>query len=436
MHSWAQMRPKTEEGMTNRHLTDDIPGIGGVIKERYEDFVVEEQPLYEPCGQGEHLYLFIEKKGRTTTEMARRLADIFRVRTGDVGFAGMKDKAAVTRQQFSIYLPRPDNEAECIERVDTSGAKLLWARRHGNKLRRGHLAGNRFEIHIRQVAPTAVITVKRVVDRLLVAGAPNYVGRQRFGYRGDNARVGQHLLLGEWQQALDVMLGDPRPIDTEPTRAARAAYDKGDYAAALESMPKRLRVERRAIDLLRQGRTAAQTAAAIDAEQRGFLISALQSEIFNRILARRIDDGLFDRLVVGDLAWKHDNRSVFAVDEATAALENDPAGRVAAHAVSASGPMWGPDMTTAAGQVAQWEHEALTDGGLTEAGLAGNKAFSAAGNRRPLRQFLGEPEVSGGVDEHGPYVRLVFALGRGGFATTVLEEIMKADAASADDDNE
>ena len=416
-----------------RHLTHDIPGIGGVIKQRCEDFVVEEQPLYEPCGQGEHLYLFIEKRGRTTTELVRLLAGIFRVRAGDVGFAGLKDKHAVTRQHFSIYLPRADHEAEYLERIGTNGLKLLGAQRHSNKLRRGHLAGNRFEIHIRDVAPTAVVAVKRVVDRLVVSGVPNYVGLQRFGYRGDNAAVGRMLLLGQWQAALDLMLGDPRPIDSALTQAARAAYDRGDYAAALEALPKRLRVERRVLDLLRQGKSAQQAAAGIDTEQRRFLVSAVQSEVFNAVLARRIGDGLFDRLVEGDLAWKHDSRAVFAVDAETAATENDPEGRVASGAVSPSGPMWGTDMTRASGQVGQWEEEALAAQGLTAADLAGNGVVAATGSRRPLRQFLDSPEVSGGVDGHGPHVRLEFALGRGAFATTVLEEIMKTDACSAED---
>ena len=91
-------------------------------------------------------------------------------------------------------------------------------------------------------------------------------------------------------------------------------------------------------------------------------------------------------------------------------------------------------MTTAGGQVAQWEHEALAERELTAADLVGNSVVSATGSRRPMRQFLRNPEVSGGVDEHGPYVRLVFELGRGGFATTVLEEIMKTNAALDHDD--
>jgi tRNA pseudouridine13 synthase len=416
-----------------RHLSSDIPGIGGVIKERCEDFIVEEQPLYEPCGQGEHLYLYIEKKDRTTTGLARRLAEIFHVRNGDVGFAGLKDRMAVTRQQFSIYLPKAENEAKYIDRINFTGVNLLGAQRHGNKLRRGHLAGNRFEINIRQVQPTAVLTVKRVLERLTAAGMPNYIGPQRFGYRGDNGSIGRCLLLGQWQAALDLMLGNPRPIDSEPSRVARAAYDRGDYAEALHTLSRRMHIERRVLDLLRQGKSSEQAVAGIDHEQRRFLISGLQSEMFNSILDQRVDAGLFDRLVDGDLAWKHDSRAVFAVDEATAELENAADGRVALKQVSPSGPMWGPGMTRAAGQVAQWEQEALAERGLSEQDLPGNRIVSVQGARRSMRQFLDDPQISGGVDEHGPYVRVAFGLGRGEFATTVLDEIMKTDACTTAD---
>lgn len=412
------------------YLTSDIAGIGGVIKQTPEDFFVEELPLYEACGDGEHLFLFIEKKGHTTTEMARRLAHVFHVRPSNVAYAGMKDKNAVTRQHFSIHLPGTDNQQKYLDRVGYTDATLLWAKRHANKLRRGHLAGNRFEIHIRDVAPDSGSAAKRIVDRLLVLGVPNYIGHQRFGYRGDNDRVGQFLLTGQWQEALDVMLGEPRDIDSEPMQAGRAAYDRRDYEEAMQALPRHLRIERRVIDMLRQGKSPQEAAAGIDAAQRKFFVSALQSRMFNLVLARRIADGLFDKLIEGDLAWKHDSRAVFAVDAATAEHENAPGGRIATKEISPSGPMWGSHMTTAAARIAKWERQVLDERGLTDADLMGNAIVSAKGSRRPMRQFLMDPEVSDGQDDRGPYVRLAFQLDRGGFATVALDEIIKPDVRS------
>ncbi|MEX2387796.1 MAG: tRNA pseudouridine(13) synthase TruD, partial [Phycisphaeraceae bacterium] len=335
------------------YLTPDLPGVGGKLKVRPDDFLVEEQPLYEPVGEGEHLYLFIEKTGVATPDVVRRLVKAFRVGRNDVGVAGMKDKHAITRQHFSVRttdagVPEADALAHLAEQ---SNVKVLWADRHKNKLRRGHLAGNRFVIRVREVEPLRdTMTAKRVLDRLAAAGVPNYFGEQRFGYRQNNHLLGRLLLLGDYQAALNEMLGRPEPYESEAVQHGRAAYDRGDYAEALEHWPKHLRFDRQALDALRQGRSAEQAVRAVDRTQRHFLVTAMQSAVFNRVLHERITGNTFDRLLPGDLAWKHDSRAVFSVDEATAELENGPEGRVPKMAVSPSGPMWGPEMMRAEGE--------------------------------------------------------------------------------------
>ena len=166
------------------YLTPDLPGVGGVLKARPEDFLVEEQPLYEPSGEGERLYLFIEKRELTTPEAIRRIASAFRTHRRNIGSAGLKDKHAVTRQHLSIWLPGvPDDVvAESLERLkDNTKLTVHWAERHGNKLRRGHHGGNRFVIRLRDVEPTAVLKAKPILDRLAAEGFPNYLGEQRFG---------------------------------------------------------------------------------------------------------------------------------------------------------------------------------------------------------------------------------------------------------------
>ncbi|MFA9477964.1 tRNA pseudouridine(13) synthase TruD [Phycisphaerales bacterium AB-hyl4] len=420
------------------YLTPDLPGVGGRIKLRPDDFLVEEQPLYEPTGEGEHLYLFIEKRQIATTDVVRQLVKAFRVSRRDVGFAGMKDKHAISRQHFSVRMTdaeaSQDEALESLSRDDR--VTLLWADRHGNKLRRGHLAGNRFVIRIREIEPTRdTLIAKRVLDRLAAAGVPNYLGEQRFGYRQNNHEVGRLLLLGEHQAVLDAMLGKPEAYESEAVQLGRAAYDRGDYAEALAHWPKHLRFDRQALDALRQGRSAEKAVAAIDRNQRAFLITALQSAAFNRVLHERLSGGTFDRLLPGDLAWKHDSRAVFSVDEATAELENGPTGRVPQMAVSPSGPMWGPDMTQAEGEPGRMEREALALFGLSEADLQGHRLAAVEGARRPLRIPLRDPDLSGGVDEHGSYIRLAFELPRGAFATVVLREIMKQNVADDDDDD-
>lgn len=415
------------------YLTQDCPGVGGRIKVRPEDFLVEEQPLYELSGEGEHIYLFVEKRQLATTDAVRRIAKAFGVKKGDIGFAGLKDKHAVTRQLMSVHCPGRELDPQWIEYATCDKLRILWHTRHANKLRTGHHAGNRFVIRIRDVRVEDVLHARRVLDHLTAAGIPNYVGPQRFGYRRNNHILGRHLLLGEDQALLDELLGRPCDTDSPPVRAGREAYERGDYIAALDHWPRFLRHERQPLDGVRQGKPARDIVRALDPLQRDFMLSALQSAIFNHVLDDRLRDGTFDRLMPGDLAFKHDNRAVFAVDDATALLENGPDGRVTRHQISPTGPMWGPAMMRPQHVPLELELAALHAFGLSESQLTGvGDTRGLEGKRRSLREFLKDPDISAGVDEHGPYIRLAFELARGTFATIALREIMKNDASDTE----
>jgi tRNA pseudouridine13 synthase len=409
------------------YLTADLPGTGGKIKLRPDDFLVEERPLYAMRGQGEHVFLLIQKTSLTTTDIVRDLARAFRVGRNDIGYAGLKDKHAIVRQHFSVWLPDRHDEQECIERLaDRRLLKVLWSDRHTNKLRRGHHGGNRFIIRIRGVQPDAVIKAKAIIDELYAKGVPNFVGDQRFGYRQHNHLLGRLLLRGEYQAMLDEMLGQPIDADPPGMQKARTGYDQRDYETALNYWPKHLRFDRQALDALRQGHDAKRAVMAIYRTQREFLISALQSAMFNSVLDRRMREDKLAQLVPGDLAWKHDNRSVFAVDQETADTENAPTGRMPAIEVSPSGPMWGVNMTRAAEGPGEVEQQVLDVFGIHPDELAGVGDVHAEGSRRPMRIALRDPKVLGGSDDFGPFVELAFEMPRGAFATIVLREVMKA----------
>ena len=408
------------------HLTTEIPGTGGVIKQRPEDFVVEEEPLHQPSGTGDHLLLFIEKRQITTSNAIRRLAKIFRVNRRDIGYAGLKDKQAVTRQHFSVHLPDRTDLDKRITRIQYTPMELLWSERHNSRLRRGDLLGNRFVIRIRDVSTSAVIYAKQVLDHLAVTGVPNFVGEQRFGYRQNNHVLGKHLLLGEWQAFLDHMLGQPHEGDSAATWARREAYMRGDYKSALDSWPKQIRHDRQALDALRQGRPSRESVLSVDQQQLEFCISSLQSAMFNQVLDLRLRNGRLGQLIAGDLAWEHESREVFPVDQVKADIENAPCGRVANLHVSPTGPMWGADMPAPTGEPMQWELDALQEQGLTEDDLVGHENASPKGSRRSMRVQLRDTDISAGVDEHGPNIRVAFFLPRGSYATVVLREMMKS----------
>ena len=173
------------------YATGSLPGIGGAFKRRVEDFEVEELPAYAPSGEGEHLFLWIEKRGLDARTLMRHLAESLAIDERDIGCAGLKDAVAVTRQLVSV----PATSEPRLARIEREGVRVLWARRHGNKLKTGHLRGNRFRVVVRDVHPEALARARAVIERLNAAGVPNYFGPQRFGRQGETLRRGLATLM-------------------------------------------------------------------------------------------------------------------------------------------------------------------------------------------------------------------------------------------------
>jgi tRNA pseudouridine13 synthase len=397
------------------YLTADLPGIGGQLKRRPEDFIVTEVPQYEPRGEGEYLYLWIEKRRRLTTDITRLIAEHFGLPMEAVGFAGLKDKHAITRQAVTV----PGSDLDHALAFRDSAIRVVWAEHHDRPIRRGHLLGNRFDIKVREVDGSAVVRAKRVMDALVRQGVPNFAGEQRFGYRRTNHVMGIYLLKGMWQAFLDELLGRPVVGEPEHDHAARHAYEAGQYAEALGNWTTVHRFERQAVGPLMRGAGPEDAINAIDLTQRQLLISAFQSSIFNRVVRRRMDAGTLDQLVAGDVMYLHDDRTIRRVED----VDTEQA-RCAQQEVSATGPMWGSTMVRAGDAVDALELEELERTGVTLEELGAGK-YGVAGSRKPLRMFVHDAEVSGGSDEYGPYVRCQFQLPRGCFATVVMGEVMK-----------
>lgn len=175
------------------YATPDLPGSGGELKSSPEHFVVEERALYEPSGSGEHVYLRVRRAGWTTRDLAQRIARIAGLAERDVGYAGLKDRHAVVTQTFSLAVKT--EPAELAARVAGElGVEVLGAARHGNKLRRGHLAGNRFTIVIARPADGGLERARAIAARLVTGGLANFYGEQRLGTHGENVRRGERDL--------------------------------------------------------------------------------------------------------------------------------------------------------------------------------------------------------------------------------------------------
>jgi tRNA pseudouridine13 synthase len=159
-----------------------LPAAGGAIGSQLEDFRVDEIPAYLPSGEGEHLYVRVEKRGLATPELVRVLSREARVNERDIGYAGLKDRRAVTTQWLS--LPQSATAPDAWSLPDN--VCVLEASRHGNKLRTGHLRGNRFRIGLCSLEAGAFERAQAIVGELVSNGLPNYFGGQRFGRGGDN----------------------------------------------------------------------------------------------------------------------------------------------------------------------------------------------------------------------------------------------------------
>ena len=319
-----------------------------------ETFEVEEIPAYHPSGEGEHLFVWIEKRDLTTPEAEKRLGRSLGVEGRDIGHAGMKDRHATTRQYLS--LPRVDAERALAFEDGEGKLRVLQAARHGNKLRMGHLEGNLFQVVLEDLGEGESDVIEQRLRLLGETGLPNRFGEQRFGAAGDNVERALALLRGQLRER--------------------------------------------------------------DRRRRFFLLSALQSAVFNRVMELRQERGGLSHLLPGDVLQKRASGGLFVCE--------DPAvdgPRVLAREVVITGPMPGnKEREPPEGSPARaLEDEALAAVGVTRQELAA-LGRDLPGARRPLvvHVDLGNPAA----EAAGPgRLRLRFSLPAGSYATVVVQAL-------------
>ena len=313
---------------------------------------MEEQLGFEPEGKGQHHFLFIEKTNLNTVEVARALARFARVPERDVGYCGMKDRRAVTRQWFSVCLPElsePD-----WNQLSNESMRLLQATRHQRKLRRGVHRGNHFSLRIRSLAGERDELESRL-QAVCSQGVPNYFGAQRFGRDGTNI-----------DRVLEWMRGDAK----KPGR-----------------------------------------------HQRGILLSSLRALLFNQLLDARIEQGTWAVPQVGDLCRLKGSNSQFMVES----VDEETLVRAADGDIDPALPLWGKGTPECSARV--WEgYKAQLAGQLAEC-----EFLERQGLRLDWRSTRLFPDDFCWQFCEDAVLELRFSLPAGGFATSVVRELLNAE---------
>jgi tRNA pseudouridine13 synthase len=398
-------------------LSDGLPGTGGSYKVEPAHFVVEEIPLYPCSGSGEHLYLWIEKSGISSHNLLQQLATELKLKGHEIGHAGLKDAKALTRQMISI----PANREAQLATLQLQQAQILKTDRHTNKLRLGHLAGNRFSIRISDPHQDAMNRAQAILHLLEQQGVPNLFGEQRYGVLGNSAALGLLLTRKEYEAFCRELLGDPTLIKNAEWKAAAQAYRAGDIPGALNVLPKRMRDERKLLNQLQDGKKHQQAVMALPRNLLRLFLSALQSQLFNNILQQRLNS--LSTLSHGDIAIKHANGACFRVENAE--IEQP---RADSFEISPTAPLFGHKVMLAEGIPGEIEQTTLSRSGLTLESWKLGQGLTMPGERRSLRVPIESPRAA---RHAGGDLQLEFSLPKGAYATAVLSEVIKTPNSSA-----
>lgn len=352
------------------------------FKSRPEDFEVEEILGFEPTGEGEHALLWVEKVDRNSNDVAAQFAKRLGLRRRLVNHCGLKDKFAVTRQWFSLHLPGlPTPPAESLE---GDNVKVLASTRNLRKLRRGCHQGNRFAIRLRDcdLSPEAAVARWGEIER---RGVPNYFGPQRFGRDGGNIELAKRFFAGEF--GFD---------DWSPPH--RREIDRGEQMPSLH----------------------------IDRLLRGILISAARSLLFNACVAQRVEAGIWDEPIEGEVFGFSHQRSLVIPSN----RRGDEIERFRQGMLELTAPLWGEGELLSFGTLR--DQEIAVAGSYPEI-IAGLSRFNLRQERRVIRLR----PLNSSLDWEGPRTLVLrFELPKGAYATTLLREFVRleGDQSEAEED--
>ena len=412
----------------NTYVTSQ-KGIGGSIRNQYEDFYVEEIPEMLPTGEGPNIWIWIEKIGRTTLDVVLDIARDLHIDRKRMGFAGMKDKKALTRQWICIANMESEEQFRQVENLDIYKTDFLEITRGRKKLRMGQLNGNKFKILIRDLddIEKSADVANEVLKQLEQTGIPNYYGWQRFGKPRTNTHlVGEALIQNDLAEAVRRYIGNPSPEESNENQLARQAYDDGDLEKSLELMGKGMRYEKMMIrQLIKDSKKGELTDKAymnalhaLPKPLQRMFVHAYQSYLFNDVVSRRVDMGI-NKYVEGDIIIDNEEHIIRdkTPEEYQELIDN--------FEVNPTVPLYGTKVPFAGGEVGEMEKAVLDSYGLEKSDFEVPKMprLGSHGLRRAVRFQVWDASAKATDDG----VLAEFSINKGSYATAVLREVMKKD---------
>ncbi|HDR72779.1 MAG TPA: tRNA pseudouridine(13) synthase TruD [Methanoculleus sp.] len=408
-----------EHDLGMRYYATDTPGIGGVLRTAPEDFVVEELPL-AIGDEGAHLICRLTKRNWETQRAVKEIARALGISHRRIGWAGTKDRRAVTTQYISIYDASPDD----LERITLRDLAIEAVGRARTPLNLGDLEGNRFAITIRDCRAEDLEAETAIVAAAAASGLPNYFGIQRFGgLRPVTHKVGLHMLRGEFKDAVRVYVGEAHAIEPEETRTARTLYaETMDAREVLGVFPVQLRYERALLHHLvghqDDYRGALQT---LPPKLLSMFVSAYQSYLFNMTLSRRMEEAWpMQEPVPGDVLLFGNGKADLVTEQNrhTAAVHLRRKRCVIALGIP------GGEAPAVRGRMEDFAVGSMEDDGVQKSDFARISAVVGVRFAGAFRPALITTAI--GVDAADRTLGLRFTLPPGTYATTVCREFMKA----------
>ena len=373
--------------------------------------------------------MWIEKLGRTTLDVVLDIARDLHISRKRMGFAGMKDKKAITRQWICIANMDSEEQFKQVEALDIYKTDFLKVVRGRKKLRMGQLRGNKFRILVKDLddIEKSADVANEVLGELQKTGVPNYFGWQRFGKpRTITHLVGEALVENDLEKAVGVYIGNPQDDESEENQKARQAYDDGNLEEALDLMGKGMRYEKMMLkELVRASKKGELTDKAymnalhaLPKPLQRMFVHAYQSYLFNEAVSKRVEMGM-DKYIEGDIIIDTEEHIVRdkTPEEFQELIDNFQA--------SPTCPLYGTKVPFAGGEVGKMEENILTNYNITKADFEVPKMprLGSHGLRRSMRFQVWDASATPTDDG----LLCEFSIDKGSYATAVLREVMKKD---------